>query len=343
MKPGSGKSAAPTDARRVLVIKFGGLKPFVQSLAAARLIREHHVGARITLLTGEEFKGFAEKCPYFDVVELAHNLNEPQALAHLIRKMRKTKYDMVYDLEGSPRTNAIHLGLKPWPPKWSGVASRCSHPHDNPARDDMAPLDRFADQLHHAGLGPPGGWLPGAAPLPDLTWVRMALHDPPRLQPGFYGLKPPYVLLIPGADQDKPGQLWPLERYSQLAQALAKKGLMVAVVGGSTEREIGSAINRAEPKAKNLASRTDLFQLAALAERAAAAIGDESGPMHVAAAAGTPCLVLCGGNGAEEDLTSPRGRAGVLKLFAPDLTDLPVDDVVRAIGNLGALPTPVHA
>ena len=104
-----------------------------------------------------------------------------------------------------------------------------------------------------------------------------------------------------------------------------------------------SAINRAEPKAKNLASRTDLFQLAALAERAAAAIGDESGPMHVAAAAGTPCLVLCGGNGAEEDLTSPRGRAGVLKLFAPDLADLPVDDVVRAIGNLGALPTPVHA
>jgi hypothetical protein len=52
--------------------------------------------------------------------------------------------------------------------------------------------------------------------------------------------------------------------------------------------------------------------------------------------------VLCGGV-AEDDPTAPRGRAGVLKLFAEELSDLPVEDVVRAIGNLGALPSPVHA
>src|SRR5262249_27955664 len=153
--------------------------------------------------------------------EVAHNMGEPQALAHLIRKVRGTKFEMVYDLEGAGKTGAIFHGLRPWPPRWSGDASKCSHPHDNPARDELAPLDRFADQLHHAGVGPPGGWARGAAPLPDLTWVRMALHDPPRLQPGFYGLKPPYVLLIPGADSGV-SQLWPIERYSELAQALAK-------------------------------------------------------------------------------------------------------------------------
>jgi ADP-heptose:LPS heptosyltransferase len=333
---------APIDAKKVLVIRFGGLKAFIQALAAARLIREYHVGARITLLTSEEYKPLAENCPYYDVVELAPISNEPQAVAHLIRKIRKAKYDMVYDLECSQRSNALFLGLKPWPPRWSGIAKHCSHPHANPAREDLAPLDRFADQLHYAGVGPPEGWAPGAAPLPDLSWVRMAMRDPPRLQPGFYSLKQPYVLLIPGVDEDRPEQPWPIARYSELAQALARRGLMVAVLGGSAEREVGSAINRAEPKAKNLASRTDLFQLAALAERAAAAIGDDSGPMHVAAAAGAPCVVLYS-DGRDPDLAAPRGRGGVLKLLAPALADLPVEDVVRAIGNLGALPASVAA
>lgn len=333
---------APADAKRVMVIKFGGLKTFVMALAAARLIREYHVGARITLLTSEEFKPFAEKCPYFDVVEVAPPSAEPQQIALLVRRVRKAKYDMIYDLEGTARTNSFFLGLRPWPPRWSGVANNCSHPHDNPLRDDLSPLDRFADQLHHAGLGPREGWVPGAAPLPDLSWVRMALRDPPRLQPGFYNLKPPYVLLIPGGDQDRPDRLWPIARYSELAQALAKRGVMAAIVGGPAERDVGAAINRIEPKAKNLASRTDLFQLAALAERAAAAIGDDSGPMHVAAAAGTPCVVLSGG-AVETAPLAPRGRAGVLELLAPDLAELPVDDVIRAIGNLGALPANVDA
>jgi ADP-heptose:LPS heptosyltransferase len=324
---------APADAKRVMVIKFGGLKSFVMALAAARLIREYHIGARITLLTSEEFKPFAEKCPYFDVVEVAPPSAEPQQIALLVRRIRKAKYDMIYDFEGTARTNSFFLGLRPWPPRWSGVANNCSHPHDNPLRDDLSPLDRFADQLHHAGIGPREGWVPGAAPLPDLSWVRTALRDPPRLQPGFYNLKQPYVLLIPGGDQDRPDRLWPIARYSELAQALAKRGVMAAIVGGPAERDVGAAINRIEPKAKNLA---------ALAERAAAAIGDDSGPMHVAAAAGAPCVVLCGG-AAETAPLAPRGRAGVLELLAPDLAELPVGDVIRAIGNLGALPVKMDA
>ena len=334
---------ASPDFKRVLIIKFGGLASFVQSLAAAKLIREFHFGARITLLTSDEFKPFAEKCPYFDVIDTAGPATtDPKVIAQVIGRIRKAKFDIVYDLECSQRTNNYYLGLKPWPPRWSGIATNCSHPHENDARDEMHPLDRFAEQLSHAGLGPPGGWAQGAAPLPDLSWVRMAQRDPPRLQPGFFSLKQPYVLFVPGADQDKPDRLWPIERYSELARRLAARGVMVAIVGGPAERDIGAAINRAEPKAKNIVSRTDLFQLAALAERAAAAVGDDSGPMHVAAAAGAPCVVLYSSEH-ETALVAPRGRAGVLKLLAPQVEELPVEDVMRAIGNLGALRDPVHA
>jgi ADP-heptose:LPS heptosyltransferase len=331
----------PEDAKRVLVIKFGGLRDFIQALAAAKVIREYHFGARITLLTTDEFKPFAEKCPFFDTVELV-GAADPKQITQLIRRVRKSKFDMVYDLECSPRTNQFYLGLKPWPPRWSGSATNCSHPYSDPNRDRLHKLDRFGDQLHSAGLGPPGGWPQGGGPLPDLSWVRMAHRDPPRLQPGYYSLKQPFVLLIPGADVARPDHLWPIDKYSDLARQLVGLGLGVAVIGGPAEREIGVAINRAEPKVKNLVSRTDLFQLAALAERAAAAIGDDSGPMHIAAAAGAPCVVLYAAD-QETALAAPRGRAGVLKLLAPDLGELPVTDVIRAIGNLGALPSPVHA
>ena len=53
---------APKAAKTVLVIKLGELADFVQALAAAKAIREYHVGARITLLTTDEMKPLAEKC-----------------------------------------------------------------------------------------------------------------------------------------------------------------------------------------------------------------------------------------------------------------------------------------
>jgi ADP-heptose:LPS heptosyltransferase len=331
---------ASPDFKRVLIIKFGGLSSFVQSLAAARIIREFHFGARITLLTTDEFKAFAEKCPYFDVVETTQpTASDPKQIATVISRIRKSKFDIVYDLECTSRTSSYYLGLKPWPPRWSGVATNCSHLHDNPERDQMHPLDRFADQIAHAGLGPRagslGGWPIGAAPLPDLSWARSALRDPPRLQPEFFGLKRPFILLAPAASPELMPEHWPVERYIAFARQMLQRGVMTAVVGGPPERDFAAAIVKAEPKTKNLVSRTDLFQLAALAERAAACVGSDSGAMHVAAAAGAPCVVLYSAE-QETALVAPRGRAGVLKLLAPYLGDLPVEDVIRAVGNLGA-------
>ncbi|MGE3303192.1 MAG: glycosyltransferase family 9 protein [Hyphomonadaceae bacterium] len=333
---------APADAKRVLVIKFGALSDFIQSLAAAKLIREHHFGARITLLTNDEFIQFAEKCPYFDIVEGAGPARDPKPSPFVAARIRRGKFDMTYDLECSPRTGAFYLTLKPWRRRWSGVAQGCSHPHANAERDGLHPLDRFAEQLHHAGLGPAEGFAAEAAPLPDLSWVRMALRDPPRLHPGYFGIKPPYVLFIPGADPEAPERLWPPERYAELARLLAGRGIASAVVGTAPERETGNDIVRGEPKVKNLISRTDLFQLAALSERAAAVVGVESGAMTMAAAAGAPCVVLYGG---DRDPTpmAPRSAGGVLKLLAPQLSDLKAEEVVRAIGNLGALQASVHA
>ena len=163
---------------RVLVIQLGGLGEFIAALAAAKRIRDFHVGAHITLLTTEATQELGKQCPYFDAVEADGKPKEPQAITKLIARIRAAKYDMIYDLEGSSRTANYFQGLRPWPPKWSGPVSGASHAYLDNKRNELHPLDRYAAQLAIAGLA-----VEGAPLMPDLSWLRHVLRDPPRLRP----------------------------------------------------------------------------------------------------------------------------------------------------------------
>lgn len=321
------------DLDRVLVIKLSALGDFVQALGAARLIREHHFSARITLLTTETYEPLAKACPYFDLIESDGRPSEPAGAAQLLARLRSARFDMVYDLQTNDRSGFYFQALRPWPPMWSGVAPGCSHPHANPDRLRLHTLDRLADQLRFAGYpleeGAPG-------PLPDISWIRRALRDPPRLQPEYYNIKPPYVLLVPGASGRHPEKRWPAERFAELAGRIAARGLTPVVVGAADEREAGALIAQREKRARVIVSRTDLFQLAALAERAAAAVGNDTGPMHLAAAAGSPCVVLFGQGVTDPERVAPRSPGAVLSLVAPQLETLQVDAVEQALSNVGA-------
>jgi ADP-heptose:LPS heptosyltransferase len=106
------------------------------------------------------------------------------------------------------------------------------------------------------------------------------------------------------------------------------------VLGGPEERPIGAAIAKAEPSAKNLVTRPDLFQCIGLAERASFAVGDDVDLMHVAAASGASCLVFLSSLNHPER-ASPRGRGGVVALTAAVIADLPVEQVDAQLRNCG--------
>jgi ADP-heptose:LPS heptosyltransferase len=366
------KRPAPSDARHVLVIRFGGLGEFVQSLAAAKAIREYHRGAKITLLTVPAYEAFANACPFFDVVEADGAPSEPRAIAELLRRLRACKYDMVYDLEGSARTNRYFHLLKPFPPMWNGPAEGCSHRHGEAARSQMHLLDRLADQLAQAGVGldaavaqgspPPGSLAAGPvaaaplslgagrarAPLPDLSWVRASQRNAPRLSAQHHGIEGPFALIAFSTAAEDYARRWPADKYADLCKRIARAGLTPVLIGsqqdlappsglapGQRWEDPAQKIVRAEPATRNLVGRTDLFQLAALGEEARIAIGNDSGPMHVFASAGTACLVLLS-KASDPARACPRGRAGVMSLRAPDLSQITVDEVVSHMRNIGA-------
>lgn len=312
------EAESDTNAKRVLIIQLGGVSTFIQALAAAKRIREEHVGARITLLTTDVTKELAEKAPYFDAVEADGKPTEPQAITALIKRLRGAKYDLVYDLEGSSRTSNYFQGLRPWPPKWSAPVAGASAQH---------PLDRFAVQLAAAGLG-------DEPLMPELGWLRSVMRDAPRMQPDYFSIRGPYVLLLPRGADAEAHRRWPEEKYVELAKRIANNGVTPVVLGGPDERPIGAAIAKAEPRVKNLVTRPDLFQCIGLAERASFAVGDDVELMHVTAAAGAPCLVFLSTT-AKDAPAAPRGRCGVVEFPAAVVADIPVDQVDRQLRNCG--------
>ncbi len=106
------------------------------------------------------------------------------------------------------------------------------------------------------------------------------------------------------------------------------QGLAVGVIGGPGEAEIGHVLTAAAPGVKNLIGQTDYAQIAGLGARAALAIGNDTGPTHVVAAAGAPTVVLFS---AESDpaLCAPRGR-WVEVVQVERLADLAVETVEGA-------------
>jgi ADP-heptose:LPS heptosyltransferase len=169
--------------------------------------------------------------------------------------------------------------------------------------------------------------------------VRYKLGDTPRLQPAYFALTEPYMLLIPGASEHREAKRWPEEHYAELAMRIADAGIMPVIIGGKAEGPLAHNIARREPRVKNLVTRTDLFQIVTLAEKALFVVGNDTGPMHMATLAGAPGIALFALTESDPDHSAPRGpKAPVIINSAPTLKELSVDDVWQSVRALGLLP-----
>ncbi len=303
-----------TDA--VLVIKLGALGDMVQATGPFAAIRAHHPDSRLVLLTTPPFRDLAERMPWFDAVWTDDRPRpwHPLALWRLRRRLRGGGFGRVYDLQTSRRTSRYFRLMGPGRrPEWSGVAPGCSHPHRNPARDHQHTLERQAEQLAHAGI-------PGT-PAPDVSWLGdAAAAVPPRP-----------VLLVPGGAPHRPAKRWPAEAYAALARHAAAAGATPVILGrGPAEKAIARTIRDACPAAEDRVDATDFATIATLARHAEAAVGNDTGPMHLIAAAGAPSLVLFATSESDPTLCAPWGPA-VTVIARDDLRRLRVERVLEEL------------
>jgi ADP-heptose:LPS heptosyltransferase len=294
--------------KRILVIRLGAMGDFCNSFAAFAAIRAHHAGDRITLLTTAPFVSLALESPWFDQLRVDTRpgwLN----LSGLWRLRKKLAgYDFIYDLQTSRRSSK-YFWIAGRPP-WSGIAAGCSHPDSNPHRASMPTVARQRAQLALAGVA--------AAPV-DLSWL--AGRGPP--------LQQPFALLAPGTSRAHGGaKQWPVDRFADIANLLAARGITPAVVGTDADAGAAALIRALCPTALDLTGKTDLSALAGLASRAAIAIGGDTGPLHLAGVMGCRTVALFSRYSDPANAT-PEGDCTVLR--APHLADLSVASVAAAL------------
>ncbi|HEY4031073.1 MAG TPA: glycosyltransferase family 9 protein [Caulobacteraceae bacterium] len=311
---------------RVLVIKLGALGDFVQALRAMEEIRRAHPKASITLLTTPLFADLAQATGWFDAIDTGGRPKGPGEMLGLYARLRGGRYQRVYDLQTSSRSAGYIWAFAPAFPEWSGISPGASHRHRNPRRDLMQNLDRLWDQLAEAGVVEP---LPeGQAPGPDLAWA-IAASDRERPPLGErLGIRGPFALLAPGASPGRPRKRWPVQSFADLAKALEQTGITPVMIGGPQEAELGAEIAKAAPATIIAAARTSLVDLAALGARAALLVGNDTGPVYLAAFAGAPTLILFSAD-SDPALCAPcSGRITVMR--SDDLADLPATQVIKA-------------
>ncbi len=352
----------------ILVLKLGALGNVVLSLAAFAAIRQHHPGARITLLTTAPYADWMAGAPWFDRV-----LIDPRpawwdlpGVLRLRHMLRGGDFERVYDLQTSSRSSHyFRLFPRGERPEWSGIAPGCTHPDRDPDRDSIHDIDRQHGQLRQAGIAD--------IPPPDLSWSR---GDIAR-----FALPRPFVLLVPGSAPHRPVKRWPAAHFGALATWLTRRGITPVVLGTAGERMLATAICAAETDAgiiattanaqvaakraadptapasagfpglvtppspdsvtapaavtRDLTGQTGFGDLADLGRAAAMAIGNDTGPMHLLAATGCPSLVLFSGDSdpARCAPRAPPGAPGVRVLRRDDLATLTPAEVIAEVAT----------
>lgn len=314
-----------SEIERILVIRFGALGDLIMCRQAFHEIREEHKDAEIVLLTSPAYESFAKSMPWFNSVITAERASAVKinVWLKLIQQLYKFSPNRVYDLQGKFRQNVIYflLGGPLFGPEWSGSAPGSSHPRPWPPGKKMHFVDFLAAQLRKAGVP--------ASPIPaDTTWLDAAIVD--------QTLPPKYALLIPGCSPQLLHKRWPAHKYADLAKQLRDQGIESIAIGTKTEASTIAELCKLAPDVINFCGKTTLYEIAGLAQKATYVIGNDTGPVHLAAAVKAPTLAILSSH-TNPVWSAPYGKnTGWVK--SDKIEDVRVDEVLLALKKLGGSP-----
>lgn len=286
--PLSGRSGLP----RILVIKLRYLGDVLISTPILASLREAFPGTFLSMLVNPGTQSMVAENPHVDEVLVVERSPSPLRQLRFVRALRRRRFDVVIDLTDADRsailsriTGApIRVGFNR-EGRWRGTL----YTHVVPVRQQPIPMIR----QHLMALETLGMRAVESAPV---LRVRPEDETAAAATLARVGIErdEPFVAVHPGARWWFKG--WPAERFAGLIDYVQDKlGVKVVLLGGDQERGIADAILRQSGSVvRSLVSQLELLELAALVGRAVLFVGNDNGPMHIAAAMGTPVVALFG-------------------------------------------------
>jgi heptosyltransferase-2 len=273
---------------RILVVQTGFLGDVILTTPLLAALRRHDPEAEITMLVTPSAVPLVRAHPALDHVIVDDKRGADRGLrglVGLVGRLRAGGYTVAVAAHKSIRTG---MALRA-----AGIPRRVGFTTAPAARfytDRVErPLDRH-DRDRLLGLLAPLGIAAGADAAPPALGIDAdaAARAADLLAPLAAGR--PLAAVCPGSAWRT--KRWPMAAFAGLVRRLEADGYRCLVLGAPDEAALTAAVVRAAAAGVDLGGRTDLPLLAAIMERAAVAVTNDSAPMHVATAMGTPQVAV---------------------------------------------------
>lgn len=284
---------------RILLVKLSALGDVIHALPTLEALRETYPKAHITWLVEEPAAPLLKGHPALDAVwrvrrrwlQTRENGRWPdpvRELGHLLQRLRQSRFDLVIDLQGLLKS-AIWVALARSPRKIGYDRTRegsylVLNERLPPFNPDAHAVWRYLHLAHYVGARRTSPRFRVPLEEPHGTWLAPLWEHQPK----------PLVVLHPGARW--PTKCWPEASFAALADHLIRECQARVVFTGSSgdRRQVARITAQMQTAALDLSGSTTLPELARLFQKAALAVTPDTGPMHLAAAVGTPVVALFG-------------------------------------------------
>jgi len=287
----------PSRIRRVLVTKLRHHGDVLLASPVLGALKRHLPLAEIDALVYQDTRDMLSGHPALSRLHLLAKGGSLREEWRLLQALRSRRYDLMVHLTSSARGAWLARVLRPAvsvAPNHPGRLYRNSFTHLYPHANARHMVECNLDALRRIGLWPEEA---------DKKLVLVAGADAERGAEKHLrdlGLEAGKFILIHPTSRWQ-FKCWPEEKVAELALGLAERGFPLLFTSGPDAQETGMIqriLARLPFPAPSLAGRLTLKELAALTARARLFIGMDSAPMHIAAAVGTPVVVLFGPSGA---------------------------------------------
>jgi heptosyltransferase II len=273
----------------ILIVPYLWIGDFVRCHSVVKVLRQRFPGRPVDMLSSTLCAPLTDYMPGLRkavVVDLPRSRLALRQQRDLAARLKSEGYGTALIM---PRTWKAALA-----PFFAGIPERTGFVGEaryfllNDLRSGEKKLPRMVDRCGALAL-PKGADIPADWPLPDLKVTREDI-DAWRRKRGLDGDNRPVVALAPGAVG--PSKRWPKDCYAAVARKLLAEGFAVWILGGPGEKDLAAQIV-GDTEARDLTG-TDLRDAILALAGAAAAISNDSGLLHVAAALGTPSIGIFG-------------------------------------------------
>jgi 3-deoxy-D-manno-octulosonic-acid transferase/heptosyltransferase-1 len=284
----------------ILIVKLSAIGDVIHTLPSLAELRRLYPDAHITWVVEEAAADLIIGHPHLDEViisrrkswikdikagKVAATLREARTF---VRRIRSHRYDLVIDFHGLLKSAVVvflsggrrKLGYDSWQ-ELSGLFLNEKIPEDMTKHA----VDRYLDFLRY--LGAQINDVEFVLPLTDET-----KKEAKRLLDQHHLSEKNYIAVNPIAYWET--KLWDNAKFARLADQIKEELKLDVIFTGSNRTDAADILSRMTKEGINLGGKTSLPILAEIYKSARAVITTDSGPMHLAAAVGTPVIALFG-------------------------------------------------